>query len=321
MADLPQLAKMLLEMSLSWAVPLPARSGADDGEDAGVVAAADEVLGDDEMVAGVDEDAGTGASSLAGRAGLGVADVPDDVVVDLVELRFISMWTAALTVRTSAKILPVMRQLALPLSNQTALAWRMWRMTLRRKSMLWAPWNLAPAASHPRSASAQPHHSMRLSSIESVAGSHAAEAFDAAVADGVAADDLAMRRPGRCGPPSPVAVADVEADAVGPFDGVVFDDPVIAAGGGDHAALRNRVTVAGVLEGDSLDADVSQGPYAKGAKACSRVVTSMRWSAGVPEARRMWMAVPEFSTQNLASGEPPISCMMGPPRRARRAGR
>ena len=53
----------------------------------------------------------------------------------------------------------------------------------------------------------------------------------------------------------PVAVADIQADAIGPFDGVVFDDPVIAAGDRDHAVLRKRVSVAGMLEGDSLDAD------------------------------------------------------------------
>ena len=76
---------------------------------------------------------------------------------------------------------------------------------------------------------------------ERVLGSHAADAFDAAVANGVAADDLrcsGLRRETAI----PVAVADVEADAVGPFDGVVFDDPVIAAGSRDQAALRKRVS-------------------------------------------------------------------------------
>ena len=101
---------------------------------------------------------------------------------------------------------------------------------------------------------------------EGVLGSHAADAFDAAVADRVAADDVICRRPAarRAAAAAPVAVADVEADAVGPFDGVAFDDPVIAAGGGDQAALRGRIAVAGVLEGDSLEADVAEAASAAG---------------------------------------------------------
>ncbi len=51
-----------------------------------------------------------------------------------------------------------------------------------------------------------------------------------------------------------------QAGAVGPFDGVVFDDPVIAAAGGDHAVLRIRILVASVLEVDSLDPDVAEAP-------------------------------------------------------------
>ena len=67
-------------------------AGADDailaerGKNAGVFAAADEVLRDDQVVGGMDEDAGTRATALAGRAGLGVADVPNEVVVNLVLL-------------------------------------------------------------------------------------------------------------------------------------------------------------------------------------------------------------------------------------------
>ena len=151
---------------------------------------------------------------------------------------------------------------------------------------------------------------MRLSSMSGILGSHAGHAFDAAVANRVTADDL--RCPGlRRGTAIPVAVADVETDTVGPFDGVAFNDPVIAAGGGYQAALRNRVTVAAVLESDSLDADIGktllqgdEGLLAGGDfDQCDR--RECRRAYG-----REW-PFPEFSTQNLASGEPPISCMIG----------
>ena len=84
MADLPQLAKMLFEMLFSAAVPLPCTIGAGNGKNARVVAAADEILGNDQMIGGVDEDARSRTSSLAGRAWLGVADIPNDIIVDLV---------------------------------------------------------------------------------------------------------------------------------------------------------------------------------------------------------------------------------------------
>ena len=87
MADLPHLAKMLFETLLSVAGAASAAIGPRDGEDAGVVAAADQVLRDDELVGGIVEDARSRASSLPRRAWLGVADIPDDIVVDLVLLR------------------------------------------------------------------------------------------------------------------------------------------------------------------------------------------------------------------------------------------
>ena len=49
--------------------------------------------------------------------------------------------------------------------------------------------------------------------------------------------------------------ADRQAAAVRPFDRVVFEDPVVAAGTRDHAELRKRIRVGGVLKGDALDAD------------------------------------------------------------------
>ena len=50
----------------------------------GVVATAYEVLGDDDFVAGIDEDARARTAALPCRARFGVADIPDHVIVDLV---------------------------------------------------------------------------------------------------------------------------------------------------------------------------------------------------------------------------------------------
>jgi hypothetical protein len=58
--------------------------GAQHGKHANIVATADEVLRDDLALRGVQEDAGARRAALAGCARLGIADVPDDVVVDLV---------------------------------------------------------------------------------------------------------------------------------------------------------------------------------------------------------------------------------------------
>ena len=54
----------------------------------------------------------------------------------------------------------------------------------------------------------------------------------------------------------PIYIADVEADAVGPLEGVVLKDEVMAAVGGDQAALRNRKPVARVHKRDAFHADV-----------------------------------------------------------------
>ena len=53
-----------------------------------------------------------------------------------------------------------------------------------------------------------------------------------------------LRRPRR----RPVLIADVETDAVGPLEGIVFEDKVVAAISTDHAPLRYRETIARVLE-------------------------------------------------------------------------
>ena len=87
MADLPHLAKMLLATLLPVARHLDVAVGADDGENPGIIAAADQVLRDDQVVRGVVENARPRATALAGRAGLGVANVPYDVVVDRVLAR------------------------------------------------------------------------------------------------------------------------------------------------------------------------------------------------------------------------------------------
>ena len=63
---------------------------------------------------------------------------------------------------------------------------------------------------------------------ERVGSSHAADAFNTAVADGITAEDLRF-----AGLPRGTAVAvsaNVKANAIGPLDGVVFEDPMIAAG-------------------------------------------------------------------------------------------
>src|SRR5208337_1884678 len=54
----------------------------------------------------------------------------------------------------------------------------------------------------------------------------------------------------------PIFVADVEADAVGPLEGIVFENEVVAAIGRDHAPLRDRKSVAGMCKGNALDANI-----------------------------------------------------------------
>src|SRR6185436_11081420 len=85
---------------------------------------------------------------------------------------------------------------------------------------------------------------------QSVAGSHPADTLDAAVAKRVATDDL--RRPGMRSTGTIAVAADIQPYAIRPFDGVVFEDPVIAAGQRDHAILRKRISISRVLEGDAL---------------------------------------------------------------------
>src|ERR1039458_4334727 len=105
-------------------------------------------------------------------------------------LRFISMWMAALTVRMSASTLPVMRQLALRLSSQMALAWRMWRMTLWRESLFLGAWNLGPRGL-PGAFGVRPAAPLdKIVLDEGILGSHAGHALDAAVANRVAANDV-----------------------------------------------------------------------------------------------------------------------------------
>ena len=55
-----------------------------------------------------------------------------------------------------------------------------------------------------------------------IARAHPRDAFDTAIADRVAADDVALRGLLR----APSSTADLQADRVRPLNGVVLDDPV-----------------------------------------------------------------------------------------------
>ena len=85
MADLPQLVKMLFEILFPVAVPLPARSGRVMAKTPELSQRPIRFWAIDQTIAGIDEHARSRASSLAGRARLGVANVPNDIVVDLVQ--------------------------------------------------------------------------------------------------------------------------------------------------------------------------------------------------------------------------------------------
>ena len=63
---------------------------------------------------------------------------------------------------------------------------------------------------------------------EGIFRSHTADSFDADVPNRVSAHDVrvASERGTRA---APMLTADVEAHAIGPFDGVAFDDPVVPA--------------------------------------------------------------------------------------------
>src|SRR5205814_9096788 len=49
-----------------------------------IIAAANQILRDDEIVGGIVEDARPRATALPRRTGLGIADIPDDIVVERV---------------------------------------------------------------------------------------------------------------------------------------------------------------------------------------------------------------------------------------------
>src|ERR1035441_9355667 len=82
-----------------------------------------------------------------------------------------------------------------------------------------------------------------------------AQALNSAIAKNIVADNVEAhwlrRRRGR-----PVNVADIEADAVGPLECIVFKDEVIPMICGDQAPLRVGIAVSRVLEGDALYSDV-----------------------------------------------------------------
>ena len=74
-------------------------------------------------------------------------------------------------------------------------------------------------------------------------------------------------------------LTDRQANAVGPLDRVVFDDPVVSAGRRDHAELRKRVRVAGVLECEPFYANVSKPPLGGTNAACGWSFQSHGWPA------------------------------------------
>src|SRR5206468_8848454 len=86
-----------------------------------------------------------------------------------------------------------------------------------------------------------------------VAGAHPADTFDATIPNRVAAQDV--RGPGLSRGPAICVPADRHAAAIRPFDRVVLEDPVVAARTRDHAELRKRIRIGGVLKADALDAN------------------------------------------------------------------
>ena len=190
MADLPHLAKMLFEILLSGGGSAAGTIRAGDGKNAGVVAAADQILGDDQTIAGVDEDARSRASSLAGRARLGVANVPNDIVVDLVLLEIhlhvyggadgedVGEHVAGDAAVDVAAVEPDPVGVA-DMADHVAAEEQVVGAVELGSGGLPAAFGVRPAA---------PLDEIVLD--EGVLGSHAADAFDAAIANGVAADDL-----------------------------------------------------------------------------------------------------------------------------------
>ena len=105
------------------------------------------------------------------------------------------MWTAALTVRTSANTLLVMRQLALPLSNQTRVGMADVPDHVAAEEHVLGAVELG-SGGFPAAFGVRPAAPLdEIVFDQGVLGSHAADTFDAAVADGVAADDLRLPRP------------------------------------------------------------------------------------------------------------------------------
>ncbi len=218
---------------------------------------ADEVLRDDEVVGGVDENPGAGAASLTGRAGFGVADVPDEVVVNLVlllggfdvdgradgeDVREDIAGDAAIDV---AAVEP--EAIGVPDMANDIIA----KQHVSGVVKLGAGGFPGALGVRP----ADPFNQVALE--EDILGALAADALDAAVANGVAANDVEAHLLPRTRPAKAPATY-VHAHAHGPFDGVAFYDPVMAALGGHQTVLRRRKTVARVLKGNSFDADVTE---------------------------------------------------------------
>ena len=196
------------------------------------------------------------------------------------------MWMAALTVSTSANTLAVMRLFEVADVEPDRVGVANVPDDIAAKEQVARAVELGTRR-FPRALGILPAHPLdEIVLDERVGGSHAADALDADVAEGVAAHDvrLAGLRMPRA---APVLTADIQADAVGPLDRVAFDDPVMAAAGRNEPALRRRKRVAGMLEGEALDADVAQARFARRKCLLARGDLDERSCGDRPDGTRM----------------------------------
>src|SRR5690606_2822207 len=253
------------------AVPVAAAFaiGPQHREHADVVAATDEVLRDDLILRGVQEDAGTGGAALPWRAGFRVAHVPDDIVVDLVRLeahlhvnrgahgQHVRQYVAGDAAVRVAEVEPQCIGVAnvphdVAAEEQVASA-----MELR-------------AGRFPRALGVLPPDPFdEIVLDERIGRAHAADAFDADVANGVSPHDVRVAGLGMSRG-APMQSADVQSHTVRPLDGVVLDDPMVTAVRRNEPALRRRERVARMSESDSLDADETKALFARRERLLAR---------------------------------------------------
>src|SRR6185503_15377115 len=193
-----------------------------------VIAAANQILRDHQLVAGIDKDARTRASALAGSAGLRIAHVPDNVVVDLVLLGVHLHMNSGGNAEDIGEY--VARDAAIGIAtvepDRVGVA-DMAYYVAAEQHVLGAV-ELGPG-SFPSAFGVSPSAPLdKVVFNQRVLRTHAADAFNAAVANGVATNDLSHAGL-RSWSGIPIAVGDIEPNTVGPLNGVAFDDPVIAA--------------------------------------------------------------------------------------------